>query len=154
MSILEELHKEKAQCEEELQSNYADLSNIKTRIACCEEKKAMLEKLITLASAEQEKADKAKAKQTSAKPAAPRKTPRVENKTPVINTTESAVSENSPTTDSISTRELAERLGVATTVIAKTCTDLGFNLEMIDNKYMLTKEQRDAVAKHLCSINA
>ena len=151
MSILEELHKEMAQCEEELQSSYADLSNIKTRIACCEEKKAMLEKFIMLASAEQEKADKAKAKQTSTKPAAPRKTPRVENKTPTANTAEPAVSENNTATDSISTRELAENLGVATTVIAKTCTDLGFNLEMIDNKYMLTKEQSDAVAKHLCS---
>lgn len=161
MTLLEELHKEMTQCETELQAHRADLTNTVARIACCEEKKAMLERFIELASAEQGKVDKSKAKQTStSKPTAARKASRTEDKisTAGANSVENVNTETAATSadtirDGISIKELAEKIGVATTFIAKTCNELGFNLERIDNKYVLTKEQSDAVVNYLRNSN-
>lgn len=160
MTILEELNNEMAKCEDELRMQNEAMNNIKTRIACCEEKKQMLEKLISIASSENEKSEKPKTKQTAAtiKTAASRKSTRSANKAaePTISIAPEGAfvkASSEPAFDSISTKDLAERLGVNTTLIAKACTDLGFNLEMTDNKFILTKEQENAIVNHLSSGN-
>lgn len=156
MTILEELNNEMTKCEDELRMQNEAMNNIKTRIACCEEKKQMLEKLISIASSENEKSDKSKTKQTAAtvKTATSRKTTRSAGKTAEPATSiapEGAFVKVSsePADNSVSTKDLAERLGVNTTLIAKACTDLGFNLEMTDNKFILTKEQENAIVNYL-----
>ena len=144
MTLIEELNKELTACETELDKCKKVITQLEERRTCYElmkdnicQKKQMIERLLRIAADEQEKANKAKAKQTSTEKPTPSKRG--------SHTGNNADGNLAVGKDCIPMKELAESLNVMTTVVAKVCNELGYNGEMTENGYMLTSEQAKVV---------
>ena len=141
MSIIEELEKEIAACNIELQKCNAILLQLEERRTCYTEKKEMLEKLLKTASNEQEKTVKPKSRTASIEKVEPQRKADQRKNQPE-SSDEEPISE---IIDGITMKNLAESMKTTTTTIANLCNNLGFDLKMQDNKYLLTKEQAEKV---------
>lgn len=132
MTLIEKITEEIRMCDNEL--NDLDLLSrtTKIRIDECNKRRNMLVELLDSARNEDEKPSVTEKKPTSSRK---KKTPTADNN--------SSAQIVDPTL--ISMKELAQELGVEQSIIAKNCTALNYNDEMISRNYMLTKEQADNI---------
>ena len=134
MTLVEKITKEIAACEKEIISCDTKIKIAETERTCYKNQLEMLTELLEKAQSETSEPIT-----TETKPAKP-----VRKK----KTSEATVSTSAETTDNnatISMTTLSKELGVGSNVIAQTCTDLGYNEEMMKNNYLLTAEQAENV---------
>lgn len=144
MTLIEKITKEMVACEKEIAECDTKIKIAETERICYKNQLQMLTEL--LEKAKNENADTTIPEQKPAKPARKKK--------PASDTTDDNAN---PTPDeptpaasaTISMKTLSEELGVTTTVVAQTCTNLGYNDEMAKNNYFLTAEQAEKVRKLL-----
>ena len=137
MTITNQIEREIKFCETELAELKVTIAVAEAQRRSCIEKLDMLNNL--LASAQNETSEQIKDDIKTAKLPRKKKTPadttNIGNNT-VTNTDPEAI---------FTMKDIAHDLNVDTNTIAKTCTELGYNNEMIKNNYKLTREQMIAI---------
>lgn len=156
MTIIDEINKEIAICDEEIKTASEIVLLQNERLKCYREQRSILENLLHSATAEQEKSNKTKAKQSVGEKAEPAKKPvRTERKTddapvPAANSEPDSKNEtNDAELATVSMKAIADNTGTPQSEIASICNELGFELKMVNGKYMLTDKQACAVRKAL-----
>jgi len=144
MTLIEKITKEMVACEKEIAECDTKIKIAETERICYKNQLQMLTEL--LEKAKNENADTTIPEQKPAKPARKKK-PASDTTDNNTNSTPDEPTPAAPAT--ISMKTLSEELGVTTTVVAQTCTNLGYNDEMAKNNYFLTAEQAEKVRKLL-----
>lgn len=142
MTLIEKITKEITGCEKEIAENNTKIKVLETERNCLKNQLEMLMEL--LEKARNETSEPITTETKPAKPVRKKKAP------------ETTVSTSTETTDNnatISMTTLSKELGVGSNVIAQTCTDLGYNEEMMKNNYLLTTEQAENVKHAICNAN-
>ncbi len=136
MTLIEEITREIRLCNNELDELKMTIAIAKTQLKACEEKRDMLTMLLDSAQRE------------AAKPAASEKKPLPPHKRKTSKAAADNKNDASADTDPeaiFSMKDVAHELDVETNTVAKICTELGYNDEMIKNNYKLTAKQMTAV---------